>query len=359
VAEASVGSDASWRYLIVDGEPAPEIRASLDRMTGEPLSGEQTISLIGQRTLIERAKAAGARGDPTSRMEAIILLDFVAESLIKLAADALSLRWGRDDHVRSMLGALQAELERRNATLEYRSRIEKLREIRNLAQHRLIPPDDDTVAQSAADVTDFAANLTTRVWGVALDDLSQAEAVDDERFRHLLVTTERALGVGDAETAFIALVIAATELQQRIGWRDGRSGGYRGWAEELASVFTRTSDIADRMHTLGAAFEGVVADVEALGSGFSAREYRWFRATIPLAQQMVNGEYAIYFRKPHPSLPDLRRAFQLMLMWIQQTTPLPERSGYGRATVADPNDFGSMRVPVDWPGPDGIEEDRS
>ena len=158
------------------------------------LAKEEAITLATLRGILRRRSASTARGD---RMETVILADFVAESVAKLAAQAIGLVVPKDASLPKVLGDLAKALHDRNETLQYDSRMRTLHDVRNLVQHRAEVPTPGVAERARTDVEDFAEELVSSVWRVSFRALSITDQIDDKGLRRAM--EEGALALRNAD----------------------------------------------------------------------------------------------------------------------------------------------------------------
>jgi hypothetical protein len=314
-----------------------------------PATRHQITALIGLRGLLGRAESAARVGTAIARIEALILIDFAAETVAKMSAQSLGLRPMHDVQFPVVLAELAAALEARKARLQYKAEAIRLHRIRNSAQHEFVSPDLDVLTQAIADCMSFSRQLVAEVWGLELNDLSQAEAIEDEVLRRAMTIAESAIDTADGRKAIVALAGAAHELRMRLSWRD-RDRPYSGWERELGRAFGGLR--SREFEPLGRAIDSLMFAIDLLGAGFSGRDVRWLVDFLPRAFATLDGTVHVSVALPLPPVADMRRAFQILLAWITDAEPLPTKPVV-RFLGSGP-EYEQLTLPPGWPRPEDV-----
>lgn len=216
-----------------------------------------------------------------------------------------------------MLGDLRSTL---GGDLLYADRIQHLREVRNLVQHRGEIPDRTTSARAADDVQDFATALCERTWGVAFRTLSRTAGIDDERLRLLMEHSERSLRSGGRDDALPALAHAYDRLRALA--RDQPAWLGRRWANELPRSFGLSFGSAgySRVRDFGEAMDDLSGQLATVRAGLAGADYEWFRRTIPQVRHIGAGTL-LSFPEPGPSAAELERAHEFAPRLDPRLTP--------------------------------------
>lgn len=129
---------------------------------------------------------------------AVIEFDFALETVVKSVFRAF-------DQQRRMPEKLTELVSETNGLLQAQGyppiagaqNIHRVRGIRNAAQHEARTPTVDEVNDCRTHTHDFLAHVLNAVWGVAIDTLSMADAVQQPEVRRLLLDSERCLHAGN------------------------------------------------------------------------------------------------------------------------------------------------------------------
>lgn len=276
------------------------------------------------------------------RIEAVILADFVAEGVAKVAGPALGIAVTRDLSLFKLLGELEATLGKTGTALPERGRIEHLRDVRNLAQHRAEPPNAATAQRAAEDVEEFADRLTTAIWGLSFRALSRVSLVESEKLRSYLDHAARSLASGDRDQALAAIAYGAHMLRVLVA--DGPRWARRNWEHDLSAlIIPSTSDARLRLSELGASIDALILEIELMRAGLSGPDYRWFRRLIPEVTYTMDGAGHLNYVEPGPSLDELNRALELLLDWALSADipprPIPPMSGLPWREITVPSGY--------------------
>ena len=173
-----------------------------------PLSAETVRQLALLRLHMSEVSVNLAhRHDAVGRIQAIILLDYVAESAVKTVAQTLGcLR--KTDKLEEIWGDVAAALTTRGLpALPLRNQINALRGVRNLTQHHGEIPSPESVAKNMASVSSFFESVCD-LYGKDAQELTSADLVQDQDVRDLLQKSESALKAGDYQTTLTQARIA-------------------------------------------------------------------------------------------------------------------------------------------------------
>lgn len=128
-----------------------------------------------------------SRLDPVARIQAVILLDYVVESVLKTLAHALKLRLQKKPDFHTVFRSVDEELKKHGLPgLTLASEIESLRDFRNLTQHSGEIPSAESLARHAPVVTAFFESACTEYFGMKAEALSLSDIVQDDETRAYL-----------------------------------------------------------------------------------------------------------------------------------------------------------------------------
>jgi hypothetical protein len=177
----------------------------------------------------------------------------------------------------------------------------ELHKMRNLVQHEGVLPAPEELPRWLTETEQLADALIAATFGVSLNEVGSAAAVQDEELRPLLEEAEAALEGGEPENSFDAswqaLDLARRLFRQRTGLH-----------QTAPSIGTSYQSLMRQDKDLGALLTEVRKLAEQVElSAFTAEpgEWLWFKQR--------QGER---FRGLPPSLPDASRAFVFALSWI-------------------------------------------
>jgi len=143
-----------------------------------------------------------SRLDPVARIQAVILLDYVVESVLKTLAHALKLRLQKKPDFHTVFRSVDEELKKHGLPgLTLASEIESLRDFRNLTQHSGEIPSAESLSKHAPVVTAFFESACTEYFGMKAEALSLSDIVQDDETRAYLKECETAMAGGDHQTA--------------------------------------------------------------------------------------------------------------------------------------------------------------
>jgi HEPN domain-containing protein len=286
------------------------------------------------------------------RIQAVILADFVAESVAKITGSALHVTTPKDAPLSRILGDLGAELAARGVALLYRGRVEHLRDVRNLVQHRGEVPTEASAQRAADTVEDFASELCRTVWGIDFSTVTRTQWIDDDELRRFMQHGERALQTGDRDQALAAIAHALVRLRALL--RELPTWARTRWQHDLADIFRSISDsrAQSRARDLGETIDELIAEVEAVRAGLVGPDYEWLRRLIPEPAEFLDGHSSISFPAPGPSIDELQRAHELLMDWILgshlvHAPPLPPQ--------LDGREWHTVELPKGWPSGETTE----
>lgn len=256
------------------------------------------------------------------RMQAVILADFVAESIAKLAAEALNVPGLREAGLPKVLGDLDAELKRRGLPRLFRGRVPQLHDLRNLVQHHAEAPAEAAATGAAVSVEDFAHELCAAVWGLSFRELSRTQLIEDPELRSLMEHAAAAIQRADRDSAVGALAHAAARFRALLhrlpAWAQRR------WSFDLPVVFRdlglRPSNEGD-LRTLGETLDVLAAEHEDARAGLAGPDYVWFWRLVPELERYLDGHSEVTFPEPGPQVDELGRAYELLTDWIIEALP--------------------------------------
>jgi hypothetical protein len=168
---------------------------------GQPPASERpepttVVRLTRLRSFLHAAQAAATDQTSTGRHAAVVALDGVCEMAMGLAAREEGLEIKEREGMPPLLRRLAGELGSRWRHGGTKGFLE-LHRARNAAQHDGVTPAVEHIATWAAEVERFTKSLVAAVFGVELDEVFAADAVESDELRGLLVDAEREVTAGN------------------------------------------------------------------------------------------------------------------------------------------------------------------
>ncbi len=254
------------------------------------LDRHDAAGLVRLKGTLDHARRLAEDRSDWGRHVALVSLDGVVEYAMWLAVLHRGLRDTRQMGFHDMLKKLSIDLG--DNWQPPRRGIMQMHNARNEAQHGGVAPDRALMDGWTDEVTGFVQSLTAAAFGVALDDVLLADAIEDEELRIQVEAAERAIDEANPEDGFERAYGAFVAARRR--WRDqqqdayGRSAAVVPFEAVHDNPTERTNDYAD---------VGVFAS--DLG------EYHWLLSTRRYIK--LGGP---------PTLEDARRALQFAYHWI-------------------------------------------
>lgn len=286
---------------------------------------DTTAQLVRIKHTFKIAGTFAARADPESRVVAVILMDYVAESALKavLWAHPASAPSAKKEPTFPELLKAVAGLTGTPPMLPLRLEIDNLHRQRNDTQHRNLVPSAEDVPRHAAYVEAFLRDLFARFFAVDFDTLSLCSLVADDELREHLATAERLMAehqyaeaVGQSALATSKALQAADELLQvrrdpwftptRISWDAEHTGFTRQQASILGDMAETISKLRDEL--------GERLRVLALGLDYSS--YIRYKAAAPHVVWTLDGKVHVYHREKGYSPEEAAAIFDYALNQI-------------------------------------------
>lgn len=232
------------------------------------------------------------------RLTAVVLLDAVNERAMHVASGDLPVEFTQRDNFESIASKLVGALGDRWRREGWQD-VRRLHRVRNLAQHEGLAADRDLLPAWAAATGLFTRSLIGVVYDVNLDDVTLADAIDDQPIADLIRRAELKLGDEDPKGA-IEAAWAAFELG-RTTWLQGRPMAQAHAMNNLHRAGMQGDrlfkDIEEELQGLRDA-----AAVEAFAT--EPAEYLWFRSI------------SYRHRVTPPTLGDAQRAVAFAFWWL-------------------------------------------
>ena len=188
----------------------------------QTIGREDAQALVRLRVFLEHAAALAADRSEPGRHTALIALDGVCEYVMSLSAYRQGITFAARARFPTQLNELAAGSSAWRQ--EGRRGVTQMHQARNQAQHAGALPDPDHMPAWGDDVQAFVRGLVKASFGVELDDVLLADAIEDSELRGLLAAAERALNAADAKKAFEYAVSALADARRR--WRDQQADAY-------------------------------------------------------------------------------------------------------------------------------------
>ncbi|MGH2878677.1 MAG: hypothetical protein ACRDK4_03600 [Solirubrobacteraceae bacterium] len=257
------------------------------------LDHHSLADLVRLRSMLERAKLLAGDLSSEGRHFAVIALDGVVEYAMGIAAAHRQLKLSPSAGFHKAMNAL-VECFGSNWQRPVRRGVIQLHEARNSAQHGGAAPDQTMVPGWTDEVEAFVNSLVLEAFGVALEQVLLADAIEREDLRGLVAEAERAIADRQPELGFdiaYSALIAARRL-----WHEQQQDAY-GRMPPPGMFASDPRHVDPRSRSADYADVGVFA--EDLG------EYHWLIATRRLRAEDMP-----------PNLEDARRALQFAYHWI-------------------------------------------
>jgi hypothetical protein len=261
------------------------------------------------------------------RHVALVSLDGVVEYAMRLAVLHCEVRVAGRDGYHDVLSKLSECLGA--AWRPQRRAILQVHDARNQAQHGAATPDPALMDGWADQVGGFVESLVVAAFGVALDDVMLADAVEDERLRAQVAAAESAIRANEPALGFATAYDAFVSARTR--WHEQQQDAYGTWPPPSAFE-------ADPRHVEPGERSADYADVGVFTSDLG--EYHWLIATRRLVGEGVPA-----------TIEDARRALQFAYHWILRWQQFDAR--YPRERWRQY--YRSLAPPVSGDGPPRIE----
>jgi hypothetical protein len=294
------------------------------------LDHHSLADLVRLRSMLERANLLAADLSPEGRHFAVIALDGVVEYAMGIAAThrqvELSQSAGFHKTINKLVECLGANWQR-----PVRKGVIQLHEARNSAQHGGAPPDQSLVPGWTDEVDAFVNSLVLEAFGVVLERVLLADAIEREDLRELVTEAERAIADGQPERGF-DIAYSALMAVRRL-WHEQQQDAYGHMP--LPGMFE-----GDPRHVDPGSRGADYADVGVFAADLG--EYHWLIATRRL--QVDNMP---------PNLEDARRALQFAYHWILRWQAFdaryPRERWRAHFETLEPPVFGEGRTPgIRW-----------
>lgn len=258
-------------------------------MALDPTTAERLVRL---RTLLTYAVARASDTTAPGQHTAVIALDGVCEQALLLAASERGLSVREKDSLLDVHNKLSQELPSWGRPGS--KAVVELHRSRNNVQHHGVLPASDHLPIWLPEVERYISSLVHAVFGVSLDDVHVADAVDDPDLREKLREAELALAADDSRTSLRHSVAALDYAIRR--FRESRYIG-----DSHLGTITRFDEFRKIEQTL----KRVDDFVDLAYLAVDPAEGLWLRA---LERRHWGADDA-------PSHDEARRAFAFSLSW--------------------------------------------
>lgn len=304
---------------------------------------ELTVNL-DHRAIADLVRLKGALDHATRLAEdrsewgrhvALVSLDGVVEYAMRLSVLHCEVRVAERDGYHDVLSKLSERLS--PAWRPQRRAILQIHDARNQAQHGAATPDPALMDGWVDQVNSFIKSLVEAAFGVALDDVMLADAVEDERLQAQIAAAESAIRANEPALGFTTAYDAF--VSARTLWHEQQQDAYGTWP--LPSAFE-----ADPRHVEPSERSADYADVGVFTSDLG--EYHWMIATRRLVGEGVPA-----------TIEDARRALQFTYHWILRWQQFDARyprerwRQYYRSLAPPVSDDGPPRI--EWVRVDGSQ----
>jgi hypothetical protein len=171
--------------------------------------------LILVRQLYERARLTSvSQHSYVDRIMALIGFDLANETLIKIVISTLSAKHGQPGF-REIINQANSLLNGAGLpSLTDAHKIQRVRNLRNDAQHDAKYPNESDLSDSRTYTRDFLSQTAKDVWGVDLDTVRLVDMIQTEVIRNRLIEADKQVGQGEFTKA-IQLSITSFNFASR------------------------------------------------------------------------------------------------------------------------------------------------
>jgi len=224
-------------------------------------------ALVQLRALLDHARQAARTAAPVARLTALVLLDAVNERVTHLAVQTLpnvnvTSRAQFEDMYGAIKTALGTRLDSRHGWAEAR----RLHRARNDAQHEGLGGDPALLPGWIAATELYTRSLVLATFGVDLDQVHLAEAINDPELADHLRVAEQQLHTGDAAAALTSVRDAFNTAFR--AWLDQHKDAHQTWSSPPRSF--------DEFREIGKMIEGSRNLTAAQAFAYDPAEYTWF-----------------------------------------------------------------------------------
>jgi hypothetical protein len=249
--------------------------------------------LVRLRAMLEHAKLLAADQSEHGRHVALISLDGAAEYAMGLAALhrqlGVAARTGFHEKMKKLVDDLGDDWQQ-----AVRKGVFQVHDARNQAQHDGVTPDSARMGGWTDEVDVFVESLVWAAYGVALDEVLLANAIENEELREHLGAAEITIEAGEALAGFATAYDAFCNARRL--WHDQQEDAY-GYMPLLSP------SEGDPRHLEPGERSADYADVSVFASDLG--EYHWLITTRQLVTEGMS-----------PTIEDARRALQFAYHWI-------------------------------------------
>ncbi len=153
-----------------------------------------------QQALMESASLQSQ----SKRIMSVIGFDLAVETGLKAVVAALTTRNPPAENFNGLIQQADDSLSKAGLNpVPDKAHIQHVHALRNDAQHKARYPNETEVSDCRTYVRDFLQKLISDVWALSFEELSLAEAIQNEEAREYLIAAEIALKDGDQKEAVV------------------------------------------------------------------------------------------------------------------------------------------------------------
>jgi hypothetical protein len=131
------------------------------------------------------------------KIMSVIGFDLAIESALKAAATSLDPTVRTRDLSKDLVQKAEGVFQAKNILFPSRDNLQRIRDIRNDAQHEARYPNDTDLADCRVYARDILNHILFNVWGQTLDKISLADLIQHEQVKQFFVRAEQALNSAD------------------------------------------------------------------------------------------------------------------------------------------------------------------
>ncbi|MFL6207422.1 MAG: hypothetical protein ACJ74W_01140 [Pyrinomonadaceae bacterium] len=158
--------------------------------------------LVIGKQLYQQAVIQAARRNASGRIISIIGFDLSTETVLRVVIGAIDPSKTPANDFQGLIQ--QADILLSGASFNpvpNKAQIQSVHTLRNDAQHKAKYPNDPDISASRIYTRDFLQAIINDIWGLAFDQISLAELIQNSEVREHLLRAEKALDVPNYQTA--------------------------------------------------------------------------------------------------------------------------------------------------------------
>jgi hypothetical protein len=167
-------------------------------------SPQTTVALVQLKAMLDDARRISRRPAPPSRTLAVILLHACNEYALSLAAGELCIPVNENTKFADLHSRVKEELDKAGGAWRpggHWKDIRLLQAARNAAQHKGLPPDQQSLPGWLAATESYTRSLVNALYDTDIDQVVHGRAIENSELRAYLIAAERHLENGDPSAA--------------------------------------------------------------------------------------------------------------------------------------------------------------